>query len=74
MAEQQETPQPPNVIFYEVLTGTLDTGQEVLVQIFRRPNGTITLAQIAFRAERWQTWSAPTRLNFEGSHPTGGAS
>jgi hypothetical protein len=45
-----------------VLTGTLDSGMQVLVQVFRQPDGRISLAQLAFRAETWQTWGPPTRL------------
>ena len=33
--------QQPNLIFYEVLTGEFDAGLQVLVQIFRKPDGTI---------------------------------
>ena len=72
MADQQETNQPPNLIFYEVLTGTLDTGAHVLVQVFRRPDGTISLAQMAFRGDKWETWGKPIRLEHVGTHPTNG--
>lgn len=61
MPEPEQQPKP-NLVFYEVLTGTLDTGMQVLVQVFRQPDGRISLAQLAFRAETWQTWGPPTRL------------
>jgi hypothetical protein len=70
-----ETPEQnptPNLIFYEVLVGTLDTGQHVLVQIFRKPDGKITLAQLAFRGNQWETWGVPTRLEHLSSTPTQG--
>ena len=69
MAEQTEQPTKPNLIFYEVLTGNLPTGQEGLVQIFRQPDGRITLAQLAFRAQRWETWGIPTRLEHVSTTP-----
>jgi hypothetical protein len=69
---QTENNQPPNLIFYEVLTGQLDTGAEIMVQLFRKPDGTITLAQFALRKDRWETWGAPFRLNHMGVHPTDG--
>lgn len=62
MPEQQDKPEQPNLVFYEVLTGTLDTGQHVLVQVFRKPDGKITLEQLAFRAHNWETWGVPVRL------------
>ena len=61
MPDPEQQPKP-NLVFYEVLTGTLDTGMQVLVQVFRQADGRITLAQLAFRAETWQTWGPPTRL------------
>ena len=61
----------PNLIFYEVLTGNLDTGHEIMVQIFRHPDGRISLAQFAFRADRWATWGAPHRLSHMSTTPTG---
>jgi hypothetical protein len=70
--ETPEQNQTPNLIFYEVLTGQLDTGQEVLVQIFRKPDGKITLAQLAFRADSWQSWGVPIRLQHISSTPTTG--
>lgn len=65
----EEQNQTPNLIFYEVLTGTLDTGQNVLVQIFRKPNGTISLAQLAFRGNQWETWGVPIRLQHVSTTP-----
>lgn len=75
MAEQPEPNQTPNLIFYEVLTGTLETGQQVLVQIFRKPDGTMTLAQLAFRGYSWESWGIPVRLSHISTTPTdrGGA-
>ena len=61
----------PNLIFYEVLTGKLDTGHEIMVQIFRHPDGRISLAQFAFRADRWATWGPPQRLAHMSTTPTG---
>jgi hypothetical protein len=72
VADQEEKNQPPNLIFYEVLTGVLDTGAQVLVQVFRRPDGTISLAQMAFRGDKWETWGKPIRLEHMGTHPTNG--
>jgi hypothetical protein len=52
----------PTVI-YEPLVGHLDTGQQVLVQIFRDPTtGQITDAQLAFRSASWDTWGIPIVL------------
>ena len=52
----------PTVI-YEPLLGHLDTGQQVLVQIFRDPaTGQITDAQLAFRSASWDTWGIPIAL------------
>lgn len=62
--------QQPNLIFYEVLTGEFDAGLQVLVQIFRKPDGTISLAQLATRLKRWETWGTPIRLEHVGTHPT----
>ena len=73
MADQEETNQPPNLIFYEVLTGTMETGAQVLVQVFRQPDGTISLAQLALRGKSWEMWGKPIRLEHKGTHPTGGA-
>ena len=70
MPNQEENNQPPNLIFYEVLTGKLDTGAEIMVQLFRKPDGTITLAQFALRRDRWETWGPPHRLTIMGVHPT----
>ena len=69
MPDPTET-QQPNLIFYEVLTGELETGGQILVQIFRLPNGTISLAQLATRLNKWETWGKPIRLEHMGTHPT----
>lgn len=60
----------PNLIFYEVLTGTLDTGQQIMVQVFRRPDGKITLSQVAFRSDKWQSWGVPVRLEHISTTPS----
>ena len=73
MADQEEQNQPPNLIFYEVLTGSMNTGAQVLVQVFRRPDGTISLAQLALRGNNWETWGKPIRLEHMGTYPNGGA-
>lgn len=75
MPELNEPNPTPNLIFYEVLTGSLETGQQVLVQIFRKPDGTMTLAQLAFRAHSWESWGVPIRLSHISTTPTdrGGA-
>ena len=72
MPEPTEETQTPNLIFYEVLTGTLDSGHQVLVQIFRKPDGTMSLAQLAFRGDKWQTWGVPVRLEHISTTPTQG--
>ena len=72
MPDKEKKNQRPNLIFYEVLTGTFDTGAQVLVQVFRRPDGTISLAQMAFRGNNWETWGKPIRLEHMGTHPTNG--
>jgi hypothetical protein len=66
---QEEQNQTPNLVFYEVLTGTLDTGINVLVQLFRKPDGTISLAQMAFRTHQWETWGTPIRLQHVSTTP-----
>ena len=66
----QENPTPPNLVFYEVLTGTLDTGIQVMVQLFRQPDGKITLAQVAFRKDSWERWGVPVRLQQMGTYDT----
>lgn len=48
---------------YEVYTTTLDNGQEVLIQIFRKPESGIVLhAQMAFRTATGDSWSVPYQL------------
>lgn len=64
VADQDNT---PNLIYYEVLTCTLDSGLEVLVQIFRRDDGSVRMAQIAFRNETWDAWGKPTQLTSRGT-------
>ena len=60
MSEKPETV----VIFYEVFSGTLPDGQQVMVQLFRKKGEDRSMvAQVAFRRDKWQTWSAPTRLD-----------
>ena len=65
-----EPDQTPNLIYYEVLTGELDTGMQLLVQLFRLPDGTIKLGQFCLRSDRWATWGPPSKLIHMGVHPT----
>lgn len=62
----------PNLIFYEVLTGELETGHQIMVQIFRRPDGSITLAQFALRTYTMDSWGVPQKLSFISSTPDKG--
>jgi hypothetical protein len=54
----------PVIILYEVFTGTLPDGTQVMVQTFRK-KGTeeSMLAQVAFRKSTWESWGPPTRLD-----------
>jgi hypothetical protein len=59
-----ETATDPVVIFYEVFTGTMPDGRQVMVQIFRKKGEDRSmLAQLAFRADTWATWGPPVRLD-----------
>ena len=60
----------PNLIFYEVLTGKLNSGYEIMVQIFRYPDGRISLAQFAFKPNLGATWGPPNRLTHMSTTPT----
>jgi hypothetical protein len=56
----------PKVFVYEVGRCTLqDSGQEILVQIFRdEDTHKIIRAQIAFRNLAGESWGVPTELDF----------
>jgi len=62
-----DTSDKPNLIFYEVLTGKLESGHQIMVQLFRRPDGTIALAQFALRRFSGDSWGIPQRLQFMSS-------
>jgi alanyl-tRNA synthetase len=48
---------------YEAFRATLETGQEVLVQIFRDlESGQVIDSQIAFRTAAYGSWGTPYQL------------
>jgi hypothetical protein len=48
---------------YEVYTGELENGQQILVQIFREPiEGRVLHSQIAFKTVTGDSWSPPIQL------------
>ena len=48
---------------YEVYTGELPNGQQILVQIFREPiEGRVLHSQIAFKTVTGDSWSPPIQL------------
>lgn len=54
------------IILYEVFTGIMPDGQQVMVQTFRKSGEDKSMmSQIAFRKDTWQTWGAPIRLEQE---------
>lgn len=54
----------PVVIFYEVFTGTMPDGRQVMVQTFRKKGEDRSMiAQLAFRDNAWATWGPPVRLD-----------
>jgi hypothetical protein len=56
----------PQVFIYEVGRCTLDSGQEVLIQIFRHSDThKIIRAQMAFRTLTRDSWGVPTELSFQ---------
>jgi hypothetical protein len=60
---ETNTPDPV-IVFYEVFTGVMPDGRQVMVQLFRRKGEDRSMtAQIAFREQQWQTWGPPTRLD-----------
>jgi hypothetical protein len=62
-----------DVIFYEVFTGSLPDGTEVLVQLFRKQHEDRShSAQIAFRRDTWSTWGVPTQLTHRSTTPNKG--
>lgn len=60
-----------DVILYEVFTGTMPDGTEVMVQLFR-PQGQdrSQACQIAFRQQTWDRWGVPTHLTHRSVTPT----
>lgn len=53
----------PVIVFYEVMTGTMPDGRQVMVQLFRRQGTDRTMvAQVAFRDHPHHTWGPPVRL------------
>lgn len=57
-------PQQATIVLYEVFTGTLEDGRQVMVQVFRKQGDDKSmLAQIAFRTDTWQSWGPPVRLD-----------
>ena len=53
----------PDVVIYEHYKGRLDSGQQVLVQVFRDDhNGQVLQATIAQRACSDEMWNSPTTL------------
>lgn len=64
METQQEQTTPAVIILYEVFVATAPDGREVMVQVFRRKGDDKSMsAQLAFRANKWETWGAPLRLD-----------
>jgi hypothetical protein len=54
------------IILYEVFTGVMPDGQQVMVQSFRRQGEDKSMmSQIAFRKYKWQTWGPPIRLDHD---------
>jgi hypothetical protein len=52
----------PQIVNYSVYTGTMDNGQEILVQIFTDPeSGDYLMGQIAFRTIS-SSWGIPYPL------------
>lgn len=60
-----------DVILYEVFTGTMPDGTEILVQLFR-PQGQdkSQACQIAFRQQSWDRWGVPIQLDHRSVTPT----
>ena len=64
MQIQQEQTTPAVIILYEVFVATAPDGREVMVQVFRRKGDDKSMsAQLAFRANKWETWGTPLRLD-----------
>lgn len=52
------------IILYEVFTGIMPDGRQVMVQTFRESGEDKSLmSQIAFRKDTWQSWGPPIRLD-----------
>jgi hypothetical protein len=61
------------IIYYEVFTGVMPDGTEVMVQAFRQQGADRThSAQIAFRRDTWSTWGVPIQLEHRSTTPTKG--
>ena len=57
-------PQQATIVLYEVFTGTLEDGRQVMVQVFRRQGQDKSIfAQLAFRDHSGQSWAPPVRLD-----------
>jgi alanyl-tRNA synthetase len=55
----------PKVFIYETFRCDLDSGQEILIQIFRDSDTHKTIrAQIAFRTMSGDSWGIPTELTY----------
>ena len=64
MEIQQEQTTPAVIILYEVFVATAPDGREVMVQVFRKKGDDKSMsAQLAFRANKWETWGTPLRLD-----------
>lgn len=60
-----------DIILYEVFTGQMPDGTEVMVQLFR-PQGQdkSQACQIAFRQQSWDRWGVPVYLEHRSVTPT----
>jgi hypothetical protein len=57
-------PQQATIVLYEVFTGTLEDGRQVMVQVFRKQGQDKSMfAQLAFRDHSGQSWSPPVRFD-----------
>jgi hypothetical protein len=63
MTQDQQQPDAV-VILYEVFVGTMQDGKQVMVQVFRKKGDDKSMsAQLALRANQWETWAPPVRLD-----------
>lgn len=59
-----EPQQAATIVLYEVFTGTLEDGRQVMVQVFRTQGVDKSMfAQLAFRDHTGQSWGPPIRLD-----------